>query len=100
MNVGTVMSCCEWVYRQPCICQRKKGDLSSLFVLILLRLDVLSMCVFSKKDFQSFGLVEDAGHALPCPQPQVWRARRWVLLRWNVFGLKYTVKVNSPFTSS
>lgn len=47
-----------------------------------------------EEGFPGFGVGEDAGHALPCSQPQVWHASRWVLLRWNFFGLKCTLKVN------
>lgn len=38
-----------------------------------------------KEGFPGFGGGEDAGHALPCSQPQVWHTSRWVLLRWNFF---------------
>lgn len=38
-------------------------------------LDVVSRCLCTK-GFPGFGLGENAGHALPCSQPQVWPVRR------------------------
>lgn len=95
MNVQTVVT----YGKMPRVCQRRKGCLSSLFILVCLHLDVLSTCIFTERDFEGFGVGEDAGHALPCSQPQVWHASRWVLLRWNFFGLKCTLKVNTATAS-
>lgn len=53
---------------QNVYCQRKKGCLSSLFILVCLQWDVLSTGMFTKRDL-------DPGRALPCSSP---RCAGWV----------------------
>lgn len=83
MNVQTVVSSCE------CVCRHSHAFSRGRKVVYLHCLCWYGLfgcgvqVLMHKEGFPGLGLGENAGHALPCSQPQVWHVRRWVLLRWN-----------------